>query len=840
MSDTGRSQAPSHRARVLWVVGLLVLCALAAWQRTSSTAEWVDRPDGSIHLLGGDSYFHLRHTRFSLEHFPAVQRADIATHYPTGTRSVAGLFDVLMAALALPLHGADASDQELMAVVAWTPVLLAVLTLVVLAFTVTRLARPALGLLAVLLFVLFPGENLLRSAYGFADHHVLEVLLWVATTWGLVRCLELERRAPGTRGLRPDVVSAAPLAIFLFSWLGAPLHVANVCIALSLVALLAVARDRDAEWIGPAIARYGLSVLLLAVPPALVWPWLPIERRVLTMGLLALLVLGTAVPLLVRVARGRPAQVRFGLVAGSLVGVFVVLGLAYRLSRAFRVNVDAQIGRKGPTIAEHFTIDASNQLTAHGVLLPLCVVGVPWLCLRLARRGGRDWTALVAVLHGIAFYVLAYIQSDYRYVTIAALALTATLVVGELLPLLSARARQGLAMAGALAVLLPFWPLGWAEPPVLAHDRVERTYLFNDGWFQAADWLARETPPPPLPTTTRLPTDQPRQSYIDRVAKTYGVATTWDDGHFVAALARRSVLHSGYPSRRLARVWMIDDEEVAHRTLREWGPDVRYVVSEPRTVALRFSSKVQQAGLDPGRYLAHADITDDGIKQRATTFGKRHDATLVSRLYQRSGMGLGRFRLVYETPHETLVQYYTEKPKDRGGNWGVEGVTIPIESAEQRARYAPLVGRADRFGDGYSLAAWIEPTVKVFELVEGAIVEGAVEPGATVVLELELESNARGRRHRYLRTGVADAQGRFAIRVAYGSREDTEAGRHPSEVRPRGPYRLHVQRGGQLTTLARFDLAQSVVHAGRQLDLGVLSSATPPSHAARAGASGAP
>ena len=39
---------------------------------------------GEVRLLGTDAYFHLRHTRFAVEHFPRLQRWDPGAHYPRG------------------------------------------------------------------------------------------------------------------------------------------------------------------------------------------------------------------------------------------------------------------------------------------------------------------------------------------------------------------------------------------------------------------------------------------------------------------------------------------------------------------------------------------------------------------------------------------------------------------------------------------------------------------------------------------------------------------------------------------------------------------------------------
>lgn len=810
--------APTRRARWLWALGLLLLFATALCQRVLPATEVVNRPSGEVHLLGGDAYYHVRHSRFVVQNFPVVQRFDVGTHFPYGTRSVAGLYDVLLGGVTRLLYGAEASDGQLLVVAAWAPACLGALTLVVLALCAARLSSWPFGLLAGALALLHPGEQLIRSLYGFADHHVAEVLLWIAMVMGIVRCLQREHRGVAP-GMRPDLLSTAPLVAFLFTWHGAPLHVAVACVALAGVALAALACDRDDAWLARALARYGLSAALVTGALALALPWLIIDLRLLALALAALLALGVVVPLALRWLAHRARPVRLAFVALS---PLLALACALAALPHAGTTVNAALHTKTATIGEHGAEGLAVLMARYGVVLPAVTLAVPWLALRLARHGGAAWAALVALLTSVLFSAASIALRDYRYVMPIAVALVAALAAAEVWRSVAERTRRVAALVAVVAVVAP--PLlGLVDSPVADAQAVADMRVVNAGWYEAGRWIARETPTPAVPPDARYDVGlQPldRSSAPQELKRSYALITPWDDGHFAAALAHRAVLFSQYPSRKLARWWLRDDEQDAYRRMRDYA-NLPYVIAEPYTVGHRFAFKVAQAREKLTGYLSYAEIVDEGQRQMATTFSKKHDATLVSRLYLDSGMTLGHFRLVYETTHETFVSYYTRKPEQQGAPWGVTGLTVPLDDVEQRIRYAPLVGRAERWEGGYSMAAWIEPTIKVFEMVEGATVQGRTVPGATVVLELKLESSS-GRQRRYRRTTVADGEGRFAIRVSQATTDDTGGGQHPSALRSERAYLAVAHRDGEPLAGTRFAVPLSRVLAGDAVDIGVL------------------
>jgi dolichyl-diphosphooligosaccharide--protein glycosyltransferase len=123
-----------------------------------------------------------------------------------------------------------------------------------------------------------------------------------------------------------------------------------------------------------------------------------------------------------------------------------------------------------------------------------------------------------------------------------------------------------------------------------------------------------------------------------------------------------------------------------------------------------------------------------------------------------------------------------------------DGLAFRDWPASQRLRLAteadiggvPLTGLFRRKG-GRTASDRTTPPYKLFEIVDGAVVEARVEPGAEVRLTLALESPA-GRSIHYRASAVANSEGLARLRVPYATGESGDGIR---VVAP-GPYRLRV------------------------------------------------
>lgn len=164
---SGVTEQPSKttgRLRLITNLLFLFLLMLAVFGRTAHYRT-IFPASGDVRLLGVDPYYHLRHTRFTAENFPRLMRADVGTHYPTGLRDdAAGLFNISLAAIALTIGAGQPSDLVISYVLAWSPVVLFVLTSSAL-FWLTSLLLGHRGGPSVLRGI-FPFPRRITGAYG--------------------------------------------------------------------------------------------------------------------------------------------------------------------------------------------------------------------------------------------------------------------------------------------------------------------------------------------------------------------------------------------------------------------------------------------------------------------------------------------------------------------------------------------------------------------------------------------------------------------------------------------------------------------------------------------------
>ncbi|MEY8197741.1 MAG: STT3 domain-containing protein, partial [Colwellia sp.] len=138
-------------------------------------------------LLGVDAYYHLRQAKYIVKNYPQIQRWDSGSHYPKRLKNRAtGLFAFSVASISILLYSSDANTDEIAAVAAWFPPVLHIISMLFLYFLTVKLLNKRAGLLAILLFAIYPGNTLDRSILGFADHHVMEYCLAIAIALSLV------------------------------------------------------------------------------------------------------------------------------------------------------------------------------------------------------------------------------------------------------------------------------------------------------------------------------------------------------------------------------------------------------------------------------------------------------------------------------------------------------------------------------------------------------------------------------------------------------------------------------------------------------------------------------
>ncbi|MDD1646024.1 MAG: oligosaccharyl transferase, archaeosortase A system-associated [Methanomicrobiales archaeon] len=169
LSDQYRRYLPYLLAAAVILLALLALGLRLAPLSTQGSADMLDMSGSD------DPLYNFRQVDQILHNYPAYAWFDAMTLFPTGESIYWGpLFPTLIATLCL-LTGATA-QMEIIHVALLTPPILAFFMVPLVFLIGRRIADWKTGLLAALFIAVIAGQYFQRSLFGYADHHILEVL----------------------------------------------------------------------------------------------------------------------------------------------------------------------------------------------------------------------------------------------------------------------------------------------------------------------------------------------------------------------------------------------------------------------------------------------------------------------------------------------------------------------------------------------------------------------------------------------------------------------------------------------------------------------------------------
>ena len=817
LSRQERAPLPAGARRGLVAGAFLLLVVLAFVVRVAWPWSTVFAGPSGVRLFDTDSYYHLRHARYATAHFPHLQAWDPGV-YPNGQpRLYAGLFDVSIAAAALIAGAGHPSEQRVIQVAAFTPAVLGAAGVAALFWLGAVTAGELAGLVALLLVTLYPGTFLHRSLLGAVDHHAAEVLLALLTAAalaGAVRRGFTPAHGPRWRRWLPDLRAAAPLAVFFFPWFGAPIYLVLVAAAFFVVGTLMIARADDVVPLARTALRYGAGVLALSVIVGVAAPGLVMEARTFKQTLLAATLFAAGLPgyllALARLARpgGRTRSVAVAL--GGATVVLISFAIAARVVPSATALVDQLLGVKTNLVKEQAALTVDKVAYLGGAPAFLALLALP-VALVAAWRDRQPLSAaasarLIVVCLSTLIVLLWLRTRDYGYVAPPFLALLSA----DLLDRAWRRARPGRArLAGAaglaLIVVVPLWPAGATASALPERAAMADFMVLRPGWEQALAWMRARTPAlaQPLDAPTSVPFRHPPGNY--------GVQAFWDFGHYVAELGKRPPLASGGISVSAARWFLIDDEDVAVSALGHKlhaGERVRYCVADAQTVGDFALSGIQMAGEPVGPFVElFAAPTLSG--KRLMRFSPRFSRSMSSRLYEQNGDGLGHFRLVYASPDRTLLAYHAPLC---AGVIVRKATRLTGEDDERHWRSVLAAGAPVVLSDEVVYEGSIGPSVKIFEQVAGARLQGTAPPGASVEARLELVGRESGEHLTYRRPTTVDVTGHFEVVVPYPTETDAAF----TDLFATAPYELIVTEPGSPAgrSLGRIAVSTDAVENG--------------------------
>jgi hypothetical protein len=397
------------------------------------------------------------------------------------------------------------------------------------------------------------------------------------------------------------------------------------------------------------------------------------------------------------------------------------------------------------------------------------------------------WPALVPLVYGGGIIVFWLQTRDFNYYPPPVIAAAAAYVLAGLNP------GWGLVLAAALFVLPPFLPKSGVQQPWMTTKMIRETMMQTDGLEEAAEWLKQ--------TQGSITPDSP---------EAYGLVTPWDLGNIIAQSSKNPVRWSQTVSPELANLLFTDQPDETYQRITSMKRPLRYLVIPARNLAEKFLGEMLATKLSLNEMLQNGPTVDwNGLKVVLMVPTARSSATLLARLYWGLARDLGHYRLVYESPSQSIhaTKLLPESSQLEFVSFPVSDKTMPI--------FQPLLGQVDKpleTSRGVLVNARLAPEVRIFEAVPGALLTGTAKPTSQVVAKVGIVDPANGSLRVCTYTALANSEGRFELRVPYPT--DVAMSPAAGTIKVQGPYEVVI--GEQVRQV---EVKEEEIKQGKELPL---------------------
>ena len=687
-----QSCPPDQSSALRWsVAAALIVAALgvaALCVRSFGVLDTVIRDDG-VYLQGADAWHHLRQVQQWVLHFPQRMTFDPFALHPSGQPvTVAPLFDLVAATLALVLGAGSPSPRTVAQVTAWLPAMLGAATCIPVYAIARRASGRAAGLLATICVAVLPGQFLSRTRLGFADHHALEALLVPAAVWALSWALAAGDRR---RALYRSVVAGLVLLLYLLSWTGSAL----IVLVLGAWAVLQIHIDhsRGTGGVRTGEVAAGFFGTALVGHSLVAWdlPYANYQR----LGLVGALVASVALGALHRaLSRGHRSRIHLPMATLAVTaGAAAVLarvspdtlrGGWHALTWFAGSGLQETVGEASPLLRPQGAFSFTMAWAHYGTVLPGAIVAIAVLARRIVREGRAIDTLLAVWSLAMLVATLGQNRFGYYFATSAAV-LCGVLVGPPLARLWHARdgdvpmwIRRGLWPAAAvIGLVVPVAPVALAT--MRSYDGP------SQAWIDALRHLRNNTVEPfgDAAAYERIvaPEDAPEADW--------GVLAWWDGGYWITTLGRR--VPAANPTQAgagtVARLLLMTNPEAAAAACREQrlsyvllDGDVPMLPMGPGQLGGEIGQIAHWAGVDPDElYRTYQRQDARGTWSQIVLFEPAYYETLAVRLHVFGGRAV-------EPKSTTQLVRWRDVPDSAGGTLRQITQLERFETFERAAR----------------------------------------------------------------------------------------------------------------------------------------------------------
>jgi oligosaccharyl transferase (archaeosortase A-associated) len=325
---------------VLYGLALALVCLFAFLLRVLGpygnvfTGDWV-------RFQWFDAWYHVRLVENLVHHFPSRIVFDPYTYFPHGQDVFfAPMYDWLIGFFAWVFGAGSPSQGLLESLAAYSPAVIGALIALPVYFLGKEMFNRTVGLVAAALVMILPGQLLLRTLLGFADHHCAEVLFSTLAMLFLVLAVKSSRDraitydtirkrdwATGKKPIIYTVLAGISLGAYLLTWVGGALFV-FVIFAFGVVQFaIDHVKGRSTDYLAVTGIPCLLIAILLVAPSIGRYGYAGLQVQALVLGIAAFAVL-SALSLLMARRNMKRACYPLGLAVLGGIGLGLLYGVA--------------------------------------------------------------------------------------------------------------------------------------------------------------------------------------------------------------------------------------------------------------------------------------------------------------------------------------------------------------------------------------------------------------------------------------------------------------------------------------------------------------------------------
>lgn len=500
MKKKAKVVKPESRYKHLIILGIIII--LMFLLRTVFPYRNIFMGDNVI-FSGNDAWYHIRLAENMIGNFPNPMFFDKYTGFPNGADIIIPpMMSWIIVASSYIVSFGKISVHTVQVVGAWTPPVLAALTMIPVYIIGRELHNKWTGVLAVAIAGFMPTAFLNRSMLGFTDHHVLEVTLLTTTVMFIMLAYRKKQ-------LRYYMFAGVSLGMFHLCWQGA-------VFGLFLVWAWIVVQFLYDYWCGKDVKQLVIgSGLMLGISFCLHMPWvirsaMPIYYSIIPLGaLLTPLALELLSKFLNRkrlVLTLLIGGVTSGIVSYMLFPEFIgLMGYAISWNPATR------------TISETLPLLPNAAFYEYGINLVFFFGG---LAVFIVRRK-QPW---IMSMFACFIFIAVTTQCRWDYYFNIVIALMSAYFFTTIGMYFIREVRKGVSLILCVAVLFLTFP------PAL--DVARSPSLMNSDWYDALTVLRANTEEP-------FNTEDSYYQVELEEDPIYGVMSWWDYGHWITQISHR-------------------------------------------------------------------------------------------------------------------------------------------------------------------------------------------------------------------------------------------------------------------------------------------------------------